>query len=235
MGSLKARIFRTAYRIFGRNSFSQAGEDAVLDFLLWNIGMLKPRYLELGVYSPRDGNNTYKYYLRGGKGVLVEADSSQIPAIKKERPGDTVLNIGVSFSGEKEADFYIFDEPSINTFNKEEALHREQVGSHKIVKVAKVPLKTINEIISENFSTHPDFLSIDIEGLDYEVLQTLDVVKFPIPIICAETCTFSENHIKGKDNRIEVLMKSRGYFVYADTYVNTIFVHEQWFKTVKAK
>lgn len=229
---LKEWIFEKGYRIFARNTFSQAGEDAVIDSILWQVGLLKPTYLELGVCHPWHGNNTYKYYLRGGTGVLVEADESQIAFIKKARPKDVILNIGVNFTGETEADFFIFEEKSINTFDKAEAKIREEKGN-PIIKTAKVPLKTINEIISENFRHYPDILSIDIEGVDFEVLSQLDVEQYPIPIICAENCTYSENHIKQKDHKIEELLLSKGYFLYADTYINGIFVHEQWFKNVK--
>lgn len=229
---LKEWIFVEGYKIFARNTFSQAGEDAVIDSILWQVGLLKPRYLELGVCHPWNGNNTYKYYLRGARGVLVEADESQIPFIKKARPKDVVLNIGVNFTGEREADFFIFKEKSINTFDKTEAAIREQRGN-KIMKTVKVPLKTINEIIAENFQQYPDILSIDIEGVDFQVLSQLNYDLYPIPIICAENCTYSENHIKQKDRKIEELLLSKGYFLYADTYINGIFVHEQWFKNVK--
>lgn len=229
---IKNWIFFKGYTIFARNTFSQTGEDTIIDYLFRQSGTLKPAYLELGVHHPWNGNNTFKFYLRGAKGVLVEADETLIPFIKKMRPEDKVLNTGVNFTGESEAEFYIFNEKSINTFNREEALIREENGN-KIQSITKVPLKSINELIAENFQGYPDILSIDIEGLDYEVLLQLDEQRFPIPVICAEICTYSLNHIKGKDQRIIDLLSSKGYFLYADTYINGIFVHEQWFKNIK--
>jgi FkbM family methyltransferase len=209
-------------------SYGQAGEDAVIDYLFSEIGLAKPSYLELGVHTPDEGNNTYRFYLRGSRGVLVEADKTLIPAIKVKRPDDTVLNIGVGVSDEAEAEFFIFDVQGLNTFSKEEAYKRNE-GTYKIKETVKVPLVNINRIIEENFKALPDFLSIDIEGLDLPVLKTLDFERFPIPVICAETCQYSENHIKPKDKSIENFLLSKGYFVYADTYLNTFFVHEKWF------
>ena len=72
-------------------------------------------------------------------------------------------------------------------------------------------------------------LSLDIEGLDLEVLKSLDFEKYPIPVICVETCTYSENHIRPKDKTILEFVMSKGYEVYADTYINTIFVNKAWF------
>ncbi|MEZ5003162.1 MAG: FkbM family methyltransferase [Chitinophagales bacterium] len=240
LNSLKHSIKEFIYRIVppppavpansvGTVYFGQAGEDAVIDFLFKGRKINNPSYLELGAYSPDKSNNTYKFYLRNSKGVVVEADPELIAKLKAKRPNDTILNIGVGISEEKEADFYVFNVKGLSTLNKEEAEYREKNGSYKIEKIIKVELKSINAIIKENFETYPLFLSIDIEGLDLAVLQTLDFNKYPIPVICAETCTYSENHIKPKDDLIFKFMESKGYMVYADTYINTFFVNKEWF------
>jgi FkbM family methyltransferase len=229
---IKYFLFKKAYQIFGRNSFSQAGEDMVIDFLLQTIKKTVPSYLELGVYDPRNGSNTYKFYVRGAKGVLVEADSTLIADIKNQRPNDKVLHMGVGLKDETEALFFVFDEPSISTFDKEEAYHRQSKGLYKIIREDRVPLKSLNRILEEDCNGLPDILSIDIEGLDYDVLMSWDAEKFPVPIVIAETCLYSQNHIKGKDERITPMMISKRYFVYADTYINTIYVHENWFKSI---
>ena len=211
------------------SAYSQAGEDMILKFLFDSVGIKLPSYLEIGVYKPDFGSNTYIFYRRGSRGVCVEADETLIPAIKKLRSEDKVLNVGVGVQGNTKADFYIFDEPSLNTFDKEEAQFREKQGTYKIVRVNKVELKDINTIISENFGTYPELLSIDVEGLDLQVLQTLNYSKFPIPAICVETCAYSENHIKPKNEEITAFLLNNGYFVYGDTYINTIFVNHNWF------
>lgn len=226
---IKYSLFRKAYKIFGRNSFSQAGEDMIIDFLFKTIGLSNPYYLELGVYDPKNGNNTYKFYLNGSTGVLVEADVRLIKKIQQTRPDDLILNVGVSTKGSQFADFFVFDEPSVSTFDKEEAQRRAANSDFKIVRVDKVPLITINDLIINHCRKIPDLLSIDIEGLDFEVLSELDTVRFPIPVICAETCSFSNTHKKPKESRVIDLMLNKGYMIYADTYINTIFVHTAWF------
>lgn len=210
-------------------SFSQAGEDAVLRFLFNDKKIEQISYLDIGTNVPDYCNNTYLFYKGGSRGVCVEADKSLIPEIEKIRPEDKILNVGVSIEGEKEADFYIFDIKGINTFDEAEAKKRESFGTFKITEVVKVPLLDINSIIKNNFTTYPDLISIDIEGLDLPVLRTLDFEKYPIPAICVETCIYSENHIRPKDKTIEEFMLTKGYEVYADTYINTIFVNKEWF------
>ena len=235
---LKQGIKKLVYRFipapYVPASYSQAGEDAILRFLFNDVKKTKISYLDLGTNIPDQGNNTYLFYKNGSRGVCVEADLSLINAIREKRPEDKVIHAGVFFTGEKEADFYIFDEPSVNTFNKEEAESRDSKGTYRISKMVKVPLITINELIRDNFSTYPDLLSIDIEGLDLDVLKSLDLSAYPIPVICAETCGYSEDHIRPKDTAILDFMNAKGYIVYADTYINTVFVNSHWFNSRNA-
>lgn len=221
-------------KVIQYNSYSQAGEDAVITFLFNDKKIRHIHYLDIGTNKPDWANNTYIFYLRGNRGVCVEADSTLINNIKAKRPEDTVLNLGVNLisQSQTEADFYIFDEPSLNTFDQEEAIHRQNQGTFKIIRTDKVKLISLAAIIDKHCIRLPDFLSIDIEGLDLAVLKSIDLQKYPIPVICAETCTYSENHIRPKDYSIIEYMLSQGYFVYADTYINTIFVKQDWFNKV---
>lgn len=214
---------------FVQQYYSQAGEDIILQFLFKDYGKRTITYLDIGTNSPDHSNNTYLFYKNKSTGVCVEADETLIDIIKKVRPHDKVICAGVSVSDELEADFYVFDEPAISTFDKKEAEYRESFGRNRIQKIIKVPLVKVNSLIKDNFDTYPDLLSIDVEGLDKSILESLDFSKYPIPVICVETCTYSENHIRPKDLSISVFMLSKGYEVYADTYVNTIFVNKKWF------
>jgi FkbM family methyltransferase len=229
---IKHSVFPKPKIIYHFNTYSQAGEDAILAFLFADKKMNSVTYLDIGTSTPDTCNNTYLLYTKGNTGVCVEADKSLIPIIQKTRPKDKVINVGVSVSDAKEDDFFIFDIKGLNTFDKTEAEKRSASGLFKITEVVKVPLASVNKIIKENFVTYPDFLSIDIEGLDLDVLKSLDFNKFPIPVICVETCTYSENHIRSKDSSIEMFLISKGYEVYADTYINAIFVNKNWFYKV---
>ena len=210
-------------------SWSQSGEDVVLRSLFNEKKMNKISYLDIGASIPDRGNNTFLFYSSGSRGVCVEANKALISRLQKVRPKDKILNVGVAVTDEKEADFFIFDSEGISTFDRKEAEKREASGRYKIIETAKVPLITIDRLIRENFPSAPDLLFIDIEGFDLAVLQTLDFTTFPIPAICVETCTYSENHIRPKNDSIKQYLLKNGYEVYADTYINTIFVNAKWF------
>jgi hypothetical protein len=230
--NIKHLIFYILRKPIIKNTYAQVGEDVIIKFLFDGKGINKIHYLELGTYHPDQGNNTYLFYLGGSRGVCVEADETLIKKIKQVRPEDIVLNVGIGTHNLESADFYIFNEPSLNTFNLEEAKFRESQGSFKIVKIAKVMIRSVGSIIADNYSSFPDLLSIDLEGLDFDVLKTIDFSRLPIPVVCVETCSYSENHIKPKNEEISEFMLSVGYFIYADTYVNTIFVNKGWFNKI---
>jgi FkbM family methyltransferase len=213
-------------------SYAQAGEDIIIDVLFMDVGLSHPSYLELGTNHPKMGNNTYKFYRKGSRGVLVEAAPSLIPVIRRLRPKDTVLNIGVGNKSGESLKFYEFACSGMNTFDENEAKIRSENG-HKVKQTTTVPILSVNDILASHCSRTPDFLSIDIEGLDLMVLKSLDWEKYPIPVVCVETCLFSNTHIRGQDKEIPSYMESIGYFAYGNTYINTIFVRRSWFDNPK--
>lgn len=211
-------------------SYAQAGEDRILSYLFATLGIERPTYLDIGANLPTVCNNTYLFYERGSQGVCVEADPALFEDLVKERKRDVCLNVGITFDDRKEADFYVFPVPALNTLSKEEAEFRERSGSYKIEKVIRIPLKTINEIIAENFEKTPDLISIDVEGIDLEILKSLDFEKYRPKALCVETITYSENRTEEKITAILDFAVSKGYFIYADTHINTIFVDEEKFR-----
>lgn len=213
-------------------SRSQAGEDRILSSLFDMMEIKKPSYIDIGANDPMYCNNTFLFYSRGSQGVVIEPDPSFGKKLRDKRPGDIIVQAAISDrKKEGTTDFYIFNVPALNTLSKEEADQRVKSGKFKLKKVIQIELVTIADIIKRYFSSSlPVFISLDIEGMDYDVLQAFDFTTYPVPIWIVETCEYSENHIKPKVHSIIDLMLSKGYFIYADTYINTIFVHKEWFQ-----
>jgi FkbM family methyltransferase len=216
-------------------SFAQAGEDRVLKFLFMSMGLNKISYLEIGTNNPVEINNTYFFYVGGSRGVCVEPNPTLIPRIKKVRPEDVCLNVGVSPDNtEGDLDFYIFDdsdsEKGLSTFSKAEAEHVQNVSHIKIGEVKKIPVIPITKILEKYFPHKaPDLISIDVEGLDLQILQTIDFKVCRPVAICVETVDFTVSHKKTKNTEIIKFMESQGYFVYADTGLNSIFADKSLF------
>ncbi|MEP6594398.1 MAG: FkbM family methyltransferase [Ginsengibacter sp.] len=233
---LKKILLKLIKPLIGARSYSQAGEDRILAFLFDTMGIRNISYLDIGANHPEICNNTYLFYRRGSKGILIEPDPAFNTELQKARPGDKVVQAAISDNGTGEADFYIFNEPSINTLSKEEAIIRQQSGKYYIKETKKIQLLTVEKIIADHMNnTTPHLISLDVEGVDYDVLSAFDFVNYPVPVWVIETCEYSENHIKPKITSIIDLMQTRGYFIYADTYINTIFVNREWFDNYKNK
>lgn len=211
-------------------TFSQSGEDKIISWLFNDKSKTQISYLDIGTNHPIDCNNTYKFYRNGCRGVCVEADPSLLDNIKKHRPLDKILNVAVSAGEATTLRFYVFNDTGHSTIVEDEALKRQKAGC-RIKNTIDVPALSINNIIEQNFSSYPEFLSLDVEGHDLAVLKSLDFNSFPIPVICVETCSFSLNHVRPKDLSISDYLTGKNYFSYADTYINTIFVNKDWFYT----
>lgn len=212
----------------GRLSYSQCGEDLILEHILCKyLYVERPTYLDLGAHHPTYLSNTYRFYRKGGRGVCVEPDPILFSPLREARPGDVCLNVGVGASDAGAADFYVMSSRTLNTFSRHEAERYQSYGTHRIEEVVKVPLMSVNTILEKHFALCPDFVSLDVEGLDFEILKSFDFSKFRPPALCVETLTYTEDNTEEKKGDILNLMTSRGYFVYADTYINTIFVEEE--------
>ena len=218
--------------------YSQFGEDLILAHLFAQIGINKPTYLDIGANEPRYISNTYYFYVRGSRGVLIEPNPYLFKKLKSIRSKDIVLNTGIGFKEIAEADFYLFPNYAngLSTFSAKEASHWEETGMKGIGKIAvekiiKMPLIPLNNILNTYFSTNsPNFISLDVEGLDLEILKSLDFEKHQPEVICVETLGYDEHQQGFKLIDIIDYVLTKNYFVYADTWVNTIFCRKDILK-----
>ena len=217
-------IKRTVLGSSGTRIYSQFGEDLLLRTALDSFGITSPTYLDIGAYDPKELSNTYYFYERGASGVCVEPNPSKHALFLKLRERDVCLNVGLGGKASGEADYYLMSKPFLNTFSKEEAEKCEKEGFAIEAKI-KIPLLTINQVIKEHCQKVPDFVSLDVEGMDIDILQHLDWDAYRPVIFCIETLSFAQDRKERvKDQSILELMREKGYVVFADTYVNTIFV-----------
>ena len=146
----------------------------------------------------------------------------------KGRPRDKILNAGIGCRDQKEnAKLYIMSARVLKTFSMEDTLRIDAEGTYRIVDEYNVQLIPIN-ILFENYIKHlPDFVTIDVEGLDYQILKSLDLRKHRPPVFCVETLEFRMNREGKKVSNIIKLFENNEYFPFADTHLNTIFVDKK--------
>jgi len=217
-------------------SGSQSGEDQLIRYLFFScLGIDKPTYLDIGANHPFSCNNTFFFYARGSKGVCIEPDPSFYALLKKYRKRDTILQAGVGLQNATGADLYVFpgQYSGWNTFSAEEAAIRVKESGVNYHQVLKIPLININEVIEKYFDRAPNLISLDVEGLDLQILQSLDFGRFTPEVICVESITFSVNNKEEKIQEIADFMESKGYFAFGDTHVNTIFCRTEAFNSIR--
>ena len=197
------------------------GEDLIVHNFLnyYGLNLSNVYYLDIGANNPREHSNTCLLYENGSRGVLVEPDSTYWPQIKHHRPEDKLLKYAVGKESKENVPFYIMTAHSLNTISekyRDAAINGEEnYGKQKVEEVITVDVKTINSIIDEQCSRCPNFLSVDVEGLDYDILTSLDYDKYRPELICVE---INEFH-----TQMPEFMSSKGYRVIADNTLNFIF------------
>jgi FkbM family methyltransferase len=213
-------------------SYSQAGEDQVVRYLFELLKIADPTYLDIGTNHPFLGNNSFYFYNRGGKGVCVEPDPSFYDLIRKHRSRDVIIQAGVNVGDRDRGELYIFPHPysGWNTFSKQEAENRQGQTGVRIVEAQLVPFIHINDLMKNYFNPYPNFLSIDVEGLDLAILKSIDFETYKPEVICIETITFSMNNEEIKINEIADFLKTKSYFLFADTHINSVFCRRDAYK-----
>ena len=205
-------------RQFGVTSFSQEGEDRVLGrvFEFRSQGF----YVDVGAHHPYRFSNTMMFYQRGWKGINIDAMPGSMARFRKLRPRDINLEIGIGTRAETAA-FYVFNEPALNTFDK--ATADAHASEHwRIDRVVDVEIAPLAQVLDRHLpeATTIDFMTIDVEGRDIEVLSSNDWNRYRPKYVLAEC--LGQNLENLYDLPSVKYLDSIGYAPFAKT-VNTFF------------
>ena len=214
---------------FKKISFSQCGEDIIIDTVFLLRGIKKPTYIDIGANHPEFLNNTAIFYKRGSRGINIEANPLLIGEFKKKRSEDINLNIGIGeVAGEM--DFFVMADDTLSTFSKEECDRMVAVGN-KLDSVHKVKVNTIKEVLEKYTNgIFPDLLTIDVEGLDFQILKTINFEHSFPKVICVEAAEYSPIGAGARRTELIDYLLGKGYYEYANTNLNAVLVkNEFWF------
>jgi FkbM family methyltransferase len=219
---------------YGRLSYAQQGEDLILENIFAFLDIPRPTYIDIGAHDPILGNNTYVFHRNGGRGVLVEPNPVLTPRLRKARPEDVVLEIGIGAkSGDEEANYYIIGgDGQLNTFSEDQVQRLKAENGNDVVKeVIKRKLVNINKVLAEHFpSGAPDLFSTDTEGYDLTILRSLDFDRFRPKVFCVETLAGLEVNQSILDH-----VQSKDYEVRGGSFVNTIFVDGRYVRDLEKR
>lgn len=180
----------------GRISYSQEGEDLILARLLESTVKRKGIYIDIGAHHPTRFSNTYYFYKRGWSGLNIDACPGTKKLFRFLRPRDITIECGVG-SREDILTYYSFNEPALNTFSENEV--KKKISSKfKVINEKKIPVSTLKKILDENHFEEKkiDFMSIDVEGFDHEVVCSNDWSKYRPTIVAIELLNTSIEKVR---------------------------------------
>jgi hypothetical protein len=125
------------------------------------------------------------------------------------------------------AELFVMTTPTLNTFSRKEAERYQSYGRERIERTIQVEIKAVNQVLVEYFKVPPDFVSLDVEGMDLSIVKSFDFERFRPKVFCVETLTYTEDGTEKKISEIPNVLQQNGYFIYADTYINTIAVDKE--------
>lgn len=213
------------YNIYIRNlkyyfNSSQFGEERkIINHFEENY---KGRYVDVGCYHPTKVNNTFEMYKRGWSGINIDLNPLSIELFNFVRPRDINICSAISKNNSTKNLYFHNDLSPLNTIDKNHVNFLKKEFSIKKLKIKKIKSKKITNILEKYKYFKIDFLNIDIEGHELEVLKTIDFRKFNIKIICVEILTHN-NLSKTRKREIFKFLKKKGYVFIGKNVVNYIF------------
>jgi FkbM family methyltransferase len=203
-------------------SYSQEGEDMILHRFFG--GKSKGFYVDVGAHHPLRFSNTWFFYKMGWHGINIDAKLGSMKLFNKLRKRDLNLEVPI-LNSSQDITYYMFSESAVNTFSKDLAEKILNRNNYSLVGTINVRPKKLSEVLDEHMPHPPkiDFLSIDVEGLDFEVLMSNDWNKYRPTMVLVEQLATSL-HDLSKD-KIALFMKEKNYSLYAKTN-NTVFYLE---------
>tara|TARA_B110000858_G_scaffold159502_1_gene183109 strand:- start:533 stop:1264 length:732 start_codon:yes stop_codon:yes gene_type:complete len=205
--------------LFNSSQFQE--DDYIMSYFKKNY---KGNFVDLGCFHPTRHNNTFKLYKKGWRGINVDLNRLTIDLFDSIRPGD--INICTALSNKKGTAklYYLGDFSVHNTIYKNNLnlLQGHFSIKKKDIKVKKTKTERLDNILKKYNFFNIDFMSIDIEGEELKVIQSLDFKKFNIQYICIEI--FDHNK-KSIENNLKVIkhLKKNGYILKNKTPINYIF------------
>lgn len=211
----------------GNTTFSQCGEDRILNFIF--PGKKDGFYVDIGAFHPLDLSNTYLFYQKGWHGINIDARPGSMKQFQKLRPRDINLEVAVSTNSQP-LTYYQMSEvkSSMNSCNAD---FIESIGMDKeIINKTKIQSEKLSSILDKYLPNSQiiDFMSVDVEGMELDVLQSNDWHIYRPKIILIEN--FIKNTSILDSLNIVKYMENNEYQCFAKT-PNGIFMLEKSVQT----
>jgi FkbM family methyltransferase len=201
------------------NSYSQLGQD--IEVLSFYKNKTNGYFLEIGASDGILLSNTYlleKDY--NWKGICCEPLPNKFIELKKNRPNSICIDKAVYNSTGDIVEFLIANKfDLLSGINAHIDKYRDYIGENK----SYINVETIlfNDLLeSNNAPLFIDYLSLDTEGTELEILKSIDLTKYIFGLIDVE-----HNFIEPRRSEIKELLISHGYIYKGENKWDDSYIH----------
>lgn len=202
-------------------SYAQRLEDYHLDLAF--SGRAHGFYIDVGAGHPVADNVSYWFYLKGWRGLVVEPQRSLLDIYAHLRPRDAAVGTLVG-SRNGEADFHLVER--LHGFSTTRADHARAASGFGVgVETVRMPMRTLASLVEEHGVKAVDFLKIDVEGAEADVLAGADWQKCRPLVILIEAV--SPGTMTQSWSEWEPLLLAHGYRFRLFDGLNRFYVAEE--------
>lgn len=204
-----------------RLSYSQEGEDLLLERFFAADAGRTGFFVDVGAHHPTRYSNTYRFYRRGWRGINIDALPGSKRLFDRRRPRDINIECGIA-TARGTLEYFRFNDPALSTFSAEEAA-RKSLPPYYVVSRIELPVAPLAEMLELHLpqGQQIDFMSIDVEGFDDEVVASNDWHRFSPRLVLLEMLGIPyEDVTKQPAAR---LLSGFGYAPVAKTYNTVVF------------
>lgn len=163
-------------------SYAQNLEDYHLDLVLGD--QPEGTYVDVGGGHPVADNVSFWFYLKGWRGLVVEPQEALAANYRGVRPRDHAVSC-LAGRAEGEAEFHVVDRlHGFSTTVREHAAGAAQFGA--AYATIRKPVRTLASLCAEASLTRIDFLKIDVEGAEADVIAGMDFVRWRPRVVVVE-------------------------------------------------
>jgi FkbM family methyltransferase len=215
----KAKLLADLFLSYRKECYSQYGEDQFLReyFKDKSSGF----YVDVGAFHPRQFSNTYNLYKRGWRGVNIDATLHSMKLFGVFRPEDINLQTAVSIDGRE----IVFSSWGLNSENTCVPAQAEGVAKQfdKSPTQTRMKSQRLVDIFQQHLNKDQtiDLLSVDVEGMDLEVLKSNDWVKYAPELVMVETFANSIEDVQKEE--VYSYLVGLGYSMVSWYYRTLVF------------
>lgn len=206
-------------------TFSQCGEDRILNYIF--AEKKEGFYVDIGAFHPINCSNTYLFYEKGWRGINIDARPGSMKEFNRLRPRDINLELAIADGDELLTYYQMPEAGNLNLMNSFSKDFIQQIGMEEsIVKQIEIKPSKLSSILEQYLpkSTVIDFLSIDVEGLEIEVLKSNNWEVYRPRVLLVESLAKNISHLSGLD--IVEFMTNNEYEGFAKTPNGIFFVEK---------